>query len=132
MFDAATAYEAYDVEVVDDPDDPTPRIAVGRVVTEELTMQVKLCGVWHRRLPDADRSACDVPFKAFGTECRREVLTNRDGGLCTDCFTRVELEHATANDARDRAEEERRRQREDIDSYFRPLIRRRTPSQGDR
>lgn len=134
MHDAAPKYEPDTFVVdVDDVPAPAPRIARGRVVTEELVVQVKLFDLWHRRFPDADRTACGVPFKAFGTEVRREVLTHTGGKLCPHCFTAFELDHAIANDTRARAEAEKRQQREDIDSLFKALPRTRRPSsQGDR
>lgn len=98
MLDLSSSY-ALDTEVIDDPETPEmPRIAIGRVVTAELTMQVLLLGNWHRRLPDADETSCGVPFRVMTTPPRREVLTHRDGPLCLDCFTGHEMRKAESND----------------------------------
>ena len=112
MLDQSTAY-AYepDTEVTDEP----PPIAIGRVSTADLTMQIKVAGIggWHRRTPDLSETACGVPFHSqFGVP-RREQLTMADGGLCDQCHTEHEMRRAAENDERTRlaAEEADRKRR---------------------
>lgn len=129
MNGAALQYER-DTEIADVDD--TPPIAMGRVATEDLTVQVWLFGQWHRKMADADETACEVPFHLAGTRTRREQLTHADGLLCGGCFTVRELRKASENDKRSADEEERRRQREDIDSLFKAMPRMKRPTEGDR
>ena len=129
MLDAASAL-AYDTEVVDDPDAPSPfglftpasapsSPAIGRVPTEELTMQVLVLGQWHRRTPDLAETACGVPVRLVETPPRREVLTYQGGDLCETCFTpherararRADLEAQAAAEAEDRRWHEQADQR---------------------
>jgi hypothetical protein len=99
------AYQhAEDTEVIDDPEAPphrrlfppaTPRPVVGRVPTEELTMQVLVKGEWHRRMPEpVFETSCGQLFRFTETSTRREVLTYRDGKLCEICFTPHERHRA--------------------------------------
>lgn len=64
---------------------------VGRVRTEELTMQVLAFGCWHRRTPDLLTTACGVPFHSQFSPLRREELTEP---LCRECFTTFEINKA--------------------------------------
>jgi hypothetical protein len=131
MFDAAHAYET--TVVIDDPDaEPTPAIAIGRVKTAELTMQVQVDGAWHRRTPDLRETACGEPIHSEFAATRREVLTMEGGGLCETCHTPHEIRRAAENDAaavEATAEEERKRAEKDAERSKR---RWKTPSQGDR
>jgi hypothetical protein len=88
----------FDTVVVDDPDEQ-PRPSLGRVPTEELTVQIyAMC--WHRRTPDALTTACGIPTNHAYMPTRREELS---GDLCPDCFTAYE---------RDRAELENKKRRQ--------------------
>lgn len=129
MLDLSTAY-AYepDTEVIEEPEPP---IAIGRVSTEDLTVQVFLLGEWHRKIVDLNETSCEVPFHPR-EKTRREQLTHSEGRLCGVCFTPRELRRATENDNRTAEEDERRRQREDIDARFKALPRTKPPLPGDR
>jgi hypothetical protein len=117
---AAYAYEP-DTEVVDEP---APPIAIGRTSTEDLTMQVLIADRWHRKMADADETACEVTFRLVETSTRREQLTHADRGeLCSACFTPREMRRATENDRRNAEDTERRLRREHIDSRFKALPR---------
>lgn len=86
MHDAlSAAYELH--RVMDDPDEPTT-IAISRVSTEDLTMQINVMGLWHRRTPDLKTTACGVPFHSQFSPSRREELC---GVMCPECFTAHEL-----------------------------------------
>lgn len=123
---AAYAYEP-DTEVVDEPVLP---IAIGRTKTEDLTMQVLIADRWHRKMADADETACELSFRIVETNTRREQLTHVDrAGLCGACFTPREMRRASENDKRNEEETERRMQREHIDSRFKALPR---MKQGER
>jgi hypothetical protein len=111
MLHQSTAY-AYepDTEVVDEPEPPP--IAIGRVSTGDLVAQILVMSQWHRRTPDLLETACGVPVgTVMTTPIRREVLTLRDGGLCSDCFTEHERMKARRNDIEETriAEEEDRK-----------------------
>lgn len=85
-------------------------------------MQAFVNGAWHRKMPDVAETPCAVQFVLAPTRTRREKLTHREGRLCTDgCFTPRELELASENDRRAQEEEDRRAQRDHIDSLFRSL-----------
>lgn len=109
MLDQSTAY-AYepDTEVVDEP---APPISIGRVSTGDLVAQVLVLGQWHRRTPDLIETACGVPVPMTTSPIRREVLTMREGGLCSCCFTLHEQTKARRNDLEETriAEEEDRK-----------------------
>lgn len=126
MHDAALHYEP-DTLVVDV--DEAPTIALPRTATDDLTMQVQLMGQWHRKMADADETACEVPFHLASTKTRREQLTHADGGLCSFCFTPREQRRAAENDKRVQNEQARRERRETIDSLFKALP---PPPKGDR
>jgi hypothetical protein len=131
MHDGAHSYE-HDTFVVDMDDiDDQPEIALPRVATEDLTMQVFLLGEWHRKIADLSETACEVPFRLSSERTRREQLTNAEGPLCPACFTPRERGRATENDQRAKDEAERQRQRDDIDTRFRALPRPKRPSEGD-
>ena len=76
-----------DTHVIDDPDEP----AVGRVSTGELTMQVRLDGEWHRRLPTLSHTACALEIAGQFNDLRPEALTEP---LCAICFTAFERSQA--------------------------------------
>lgn len=86
MFDSA---QHHDIEIIDDPDEPRPFSQTP--ADEELTMQVYVIGVWHRRTPDLRTTACGIPFHSQFATTRREALAN---DLCDTCFTRFELDKA--------------------------------------
>ncbi len=90
--------------ILDDPDADRPTIAIGRVATVELTMQVHVFGEWHRRTPDLRETACGVPIRPGEEILRREILTE-DGApgwpaglLCRVCFTAHETQKARKAD----------------------------------
>ncbi len=132
MFDVA---HAFDTEVIDDPDassQPMPAIAIGRVPTAELTMQVQVEGEWHRRTPDLRETACGLPILGEFHRPRREELTMVGVPLCDRCHTPHEIRRALELDAAAAAaaeEEERKRAEKDAE---RDRRRWKTPSQGDR
>lgn len=80
-------------KVVVDVEDPPP-IAIGRVATRELTMQVLVAGHYHRRTPDLSMTSCGhYSVHSEFHPPRREELTHplsRDCG----CFTPYELQKA--------------------------------------
>jgi hypothetical protein len=129
MHDGAHSYE-HDTFVVD-MDDLDDAPSIPRTSTEDLTMQVFLAdGQWHRKMADAQETACSMLFHAR-ERTRREQLTHREGPLCPACFTPRERGRATENDQRAKDEAERQRQRDDIDTRFRALPRPKRPSEGD-
>lgn len=91
MDDAAYAFDTF---VVDDPDEQ-PMPSLGRVRTEDLTMQILVMGQWHRRTPDLKATACGVPYHSQFAPTRREELCNP---LCPQCFTDHELSIANVRD----------------------------------
>lgn len=84
MHDAVPYY--YDTSADDSDEQPT--IALPRVSTSELTMQVAVLGRWHRRTPDLSATACGILYHSQFAPTRREELC---GALCSDCFTKFEL-----------------------------------------
>ena len=93
MFDAAPILDTY---VTDDPDaERTETISIPRVATAELTMQVAVLGVWHRRTPDLSSTACGILYHSQFAPTRREELCNP---LCHECFTKHERSMADARD----------------------------------
>ncbi len=101
MYDVAQSLETI---VWDDPDDQTTTpIAIGRVSTGDLTVQVFVLAQWHRRTPDLGETACGVPIPR-GSAIRRESLTERavddrpKGRLCCECFTAYERTQAAKAD----------------------------------
>ncbi len=86
MFDHAPVHDRI---VIDDPDAPEPSRA--SPADEEMTMQVYVIGVWHRRTPDLKTTACGIPFHSQFATARRELLK---GDLCPTCFTSFELAKA--------------------------------------
>lgn len=121
MFDQSLAYtDERDTEVVDEPAQTIP--IRPRTSTEDLTMQVWLSDLWHRKMADLEETACEVPFRLNSEQrTRREQLTQRDGDLCPLCFTPRERRRANENDRRADQEERRRTQRETIDGLFKSL-----------
>jgi hypothetical protein len=91
MHDGAHSFDTYVVDV--DDLDEQPSIAVGRVSTAELTMQVAVMGVWHRRTPDLSSTACGILYHSQYAPTRREELCTP---LCRECFTQFELTIANA------------------------------------
>lgn len=99
MHDAALAYDR-DTLVVD-IDDCTPRTtppAVSRAATEELTMQVYVAGLWHRRMPDLRDTSCELRIDSPRSPVRRNELR---GDLCPICHTAPEMERAAENNRKD-------------------------------
>jgi hypothetical protein len=134
MLDQSTVY-AYaddsDTLVVDEPDAP---IAIGRVSTGDLTMQVRIAnaGGWHRRTPDLSETACGVPFHSEFGNLRREQLTMEDGGLCAECHTGHELMRAAQNDRAAQLAAEMEQRRREIEDERRTARRWKLPTKDER
>lgn len=122
MFDRSHAYH-YEIQNDSDDDDLAPIIPLRpRTSTDDLTMQVRIADIWHRKMADIDETACEIGFRLNSEQrTRREQLTNRDGELCSACFTSRERRRANENDVRSDQEEKRRKQRETIDGLFKSL-----------
>ena len=79
---------AFDTRVIDDPD-AAP--AIGRVSTGDLTMHIRIDGIWHRRIPTLSHTACALEIQGEFHDPRREVL---EEPLCPICFTAYERSQA--------------------------------------
>lgn len=136
MFDAGSAYAAYDV-AIGDP-----------VVTheEDVEMHILVLGQRHRTTPDQCETACGCPSPHPRT-LLRVALTLVDGDMCPACFTPHEMLRAMQADAdalnaaderrrRWDAEAEAKRKRNDAAdkerwAQFIENQRRRNPTEGD-
>lgn len=112
-----------DDTIVVDPDEilrpallSMPEIAIPRVPTAELTVQVNVMGQWHRRTPDLKETACGVPYHGEFYATRREVLSHRDGELCDVCFTPHEILRGIQADAEALAAEEEAQRKRDAEA----------------
>ena len=76
------------------PDGPS----LPRASTEELLMQVYVNGRWHRRMPDLQKTACDVVVDSPRSPVRRPELA---GDLCPACHHAAELARAAENNQKD-------------------------------
>jgi hypothetical protein len=86
-----------DTLVVDDPDIQPVR----RRSQTELTMQVLMGGVWHRRKPNLANTACGQPIASQFCPLRREALADP---LCGTCFTESERADAAERTSSERIE----------------------------
>lgn len=71
-----------------EPDTVIVDLALPRVATEDLTMQVLVNGSYHRRLPNLSATACGTRYHAQFAPTRREQLRHP---LCSTCHTPLEL-----------------------------------------
>lgn len=55
---------------------------------EDMTMQVQIGGVWHKRFLSRFVTACGIPYHSQFTVPRHNSI---EGPLCRDCFTIYEL-----------------------------------------
>lgn len=85
---------AHDTIVIADPDSP-------RALDEEESMRhVIVLGLWHRRTPDLNCTACGIPYHSEFALTRPAELRHAHL-MCGDCFTGHELRRAREADAKE-------------------------------
>ena len=82
--------------VIDDPDDVVSFPVRSRTSTDgALTMQVRIDGEWHRRIPSLSHTSCALAITGQFNDLRRETLADR---LCAICFTPFERSQVPKED----------------------------------